>query len=60
MSVASTSGVRTSELWTTVATAGLAIANRKYGLGLTEVEVASIAGAVAAYVLSRGWVKRGF
>lgn len=52
-------GVKTSEFWVTVSTVLCILLKDKLGLDLDPTAVASLAGAVGAYVLSRGQAKRG-
>jgi membrane protein implicated in regulation of membrane protease activity len=50
-------GWQTTEFWGTVAAALIPLLNQAFGWHLPVEVMVSVAGSVAAYVVSRGWVK---
>lgn len=52
------SGWKTTEFWATAATSIVVLLNQAFGWNIPPETLASLAGAVAAYVISRGVAKK--
>lgn len=50
-------GYATTEFWTTIATGALVLVNGTTSLDLNTDSIVALIGTVAAYILSRGYLK---